>query len=367
MHRPLQTFFRLALLVFLASGCATRYIQRSPDVPSSIGLERVPEAIEKAEAALLENKPQVALDWMRIASVLKGMPGDQRSKVQRLLEISADRFIKTVSDSNESAEILAEVLDLDLPRQIAVTGAIAGAQKYMDRKAYQEAVLLIQRIDRRFPSHHLRPEAGRMLLEAGLTMTSMKGGWLDAHRDHGIAALEYVSINYPTTIGGELALQELGRLYEEDQRWELAISRHEELTQNFPNSSLVEDSLARIPHLRLASIESPEYDRKAIINARVDLQRWLDDYAGHPATEQVKFDLRDALIRLSESDLVISDFHKTIKNNFGARFHAERALVEAKLAQDEKRIARAEQILKRLPAEQAAPFSSEAPAGEKAP
>ena len=366
MPRLPKQLLRFAALVLLLSGCATNYIQRSPGVPYSLKVEEVPMAIENAENALLDNKPQVALDWMRIASVLKGLPTEQRTKIQRLLEVAADRFIKTVSESNESAEILAEVLDLDLPRQIAVTGAIEGARKYMDRKEYQEAVLLIQRIDKRFPSHHLRPEAGKILLEAGLTLADLESGWLDSYRDHGQAALEYVSINYPTTRGGELALQKLGQMYEEDKRWELAISRHEELTQNYPNSSLVAESLARIPHLRLASIESPEYDRKAIINARVDLERWLSDYSGHPATEQVKYDLRDALIRLAESDLVISDFHETIDNNFGARYHAERALIEAKLAEDPKRMARAEKILQRIPPVeeeelQTAPQPGEAP------
>jgi tetratricopeptide (TPR) repeat protein len=349
MPRLLQNLLRFAALALLLSGCATRYIQRSAGVPYALKPDQVPMAIEKAEAALIDDKPQVALDWMRIATVQKGLPTEQRRKIQRLLEVSADRFIKTVSESNESAEILAEVLDLDLPRQIAVTGAIAGANKYMDRKAYQQAVLLIQRIDKRFPSHHLRSEAGEILLKAGLTLADLDSGWLDSYRDHGLAALEYVSINYPTTNGGELALQKLGEMYEEDGRWELAISRHEELTQNFPSSSLVATSLARIPHLRLASIESPEYDRKAIINARVDLERWLTDYAGHPATDQVKFDLRDSLIRLAESDLVISDFHETIDNDFGARYHAERALDEALLAEDPKRVARAQKILARFP------------------
>jgi len=247
--------------------------------------------------------------------------------------------------------MLSEVMDLELPRQITVAAAVRGAEFFVARKEYHEAVLLIQRLDKRYPRHYLRPEAGKILLDAGLALSHLKSGWFDSHRDHAFAALEYASVNYPSAVRGDQALMRLAEMYEEDKRWDYAIARHEELTQNYPNSPLVPTSLARIPHLRLASIESPEYDRKALLQARDDLSKWLRDFAGHPATDLARHDLLDAWVRLAESDLGIADFHVTIGNDIGARYHAKRALEEARAAGDENRQARARAILGELPEE----------------
>lgn len=350
MRRLLQLVLPLGLLALLTAGCNSTFIQRSAGVPSSIDADEVPEAILSAEQALLDDEPQVALDWMRAASELKGLPSDQLARVRRLLEISADRFVRELSGQPESAEMLGEILDLELPRQITVTAALKGAQQYVEREDYHEAVVLIQRLDKRYPTHHLRPEAGKVLLQCGLALSEMKSGWFSSNRDHAFSSLEYCSVNYPSTVGGDLALRRLAEMYEDDQRWNYAIARHEELTQNYPNSPLAPYSLARIPHLRLASIESPEYDRKALIEARVDLEKWLRDYSGHEATEEARYDLRDALVRLTESDLGIARFYATVKNDAGARHHATRALSEAQDAGDEGRIAQAEAILAALPA-----------------
>ena len=344
-----QTVLRFVLLALLLSGCGTTYLKRSPGVPSSIDPDEVPGAITAAEDALFAEQPQVALDWMRAATDLEGLPSDQRSKVQRLLEASAERFIDSIRNDPAAAEMLSEITDLELPRQITVSAAVIGAELFVQRSEYNEGVKLIQRLDKRYPTHHLRPEAGEILMDAGLALSEMQSGWFDSHREHAFAALEYVSVNYPSTPRGDQALRRLAEMYEDDERWEYAIARHEELTQNYPNSTLSPYSLARIPHLRLASIESPEYDRKALIQARQDLEKWLRDYAGHAATEQARYDLRDALVRLAESDLGIADFHVTIKNNPGARYHAERALQEAQAAGDEERGARAQAILDQTP------------------
>ncbi|MFT7484482.1 MAG: hypothetical protein ACI9F9_000322 [Candidatus Paceibacteria bacterium] len=355
---------RFFVCILLLSGCSSTYIQRSPGVPSSIEPSEVPGAIVAAEDALFADQSLVALDWMRAASELRGLPSDQLTRVQRLLEASAERFILSIEGDPRAAEMMGEIMDLELPRQITVSAAIQGAQLYMEREEYNEAVKLVQRLDKRHLTHHLRPEAGSLLLEAGLALSLLESGWFDSYREHAFVALEYCSVNYPRTAGGELALQRLAEMYEEDKRWSYAIARHEELTQNYPSSALVPASLARIPHLRLASIESPEYDRKALIEARVDLEKWLRDYAGHESTKEARYDLRDALVRLAESDLGIADFHVTIKNEIGARYHATRALAEARSAGDDNRSARAQAILDALGAPgDGGPLSTSEPEG----
>jgi tetratricopeptide (TPR) repeat protein len=346
---------RFIPLLLCLAGCNTTYIQRSEGVPKEIEPDQVATAIGAAEEALLDDRPQVALDWMRAASALEGLPSSQRSRVQRLLEISAERFLDSLSDEDAPPELLAEILDLEIPRQLAVTGALRGARLLVERGDYNDAFELIERIDRRFPAHHLRPEAGRLLVESGLALSELKSGWFSSNRDNAFAALEYCSINYPLTPRGDLVYRRLAEMYEEDQRWFLAIARHEELTQNFPQSPLVPYSLARVPHLLLESIESPEYDRNALLTARQDLERWLDDYEGHELTEQVRFDLTDSLVRLTLSDLDIAGFYHTVGNVPGTRFHAARAVEEASLAGDDDLRAQAERMLDRLPPPEDAP------------
>jgi tetratricopeptide (TPR) repeat protein len=346
-HRPLLAL--LLALAALGAGCKTSSIQRSPEVPSRIEPEEVPGAIAAAEEALLADRPQLAMDWMRVASTLEGLPSDQRVRVQRLLEISADRFIAEVERDERAAEVLSEVLDLELPRQVAVTGALRGAQLYQAREEPWEAVKVVQAVDKRYPTHHLRPEAGRLLVECGLTLSELPSGWFSSNRDNAYAALEYVSVHYPAADRGDEALMRLAEMYEEDRRFDLAIGRHEELTTNDPESPLLPYSLARIPHLKLAAIASPEYDRRAVLEARRDLERWLADYPGHPVAEAVEYDLVDALVRLTVSDLGVARFYARIDNPAGVRYPAERARREAEAAGDAGLVARADALLAELP------------------
>jgi outer membrane protein assembly factor BamD (BamD/ComL family) len=349
----------LALLLLIATisgGCSSSRIKRSPGVPSSIELEEVPQAINSAESALTAGQPQVALDWMRAASELRYMPPVQRERVQQLLEISADQFIKRLGEADQDPAVLADILDLGLPRQIAVTGAIRAAELYVRRGEYVEAKDLIVKVDKQFPTHHLRPEAGQLLVESGLRLSEDESGWwIFTKRDDAFATLEYCSIQYPGTTRGDLVLRRLAEMYEEDKRWGLAIDRHEELVQSYPRSPLVPFSLARIPHLRLASIEDPRYDRNAIIDARVELEDWLETYPGHEVTPEVQADLADALGRLGESDLVIARFYRQVDVDFGQRYHASRALQEATEAGDEDQAEAASALLAELPPEEQEP------------
>lgn len=355
MNQRLLTALLLGLIGLSLVGCRTAYIKRSAEVPGKIAPEEVPGAITAAEEALLGDRPKVALDWMRVAGEIEGLPSDQRAKIQRLLEISADRFITEVESNEQAAEVLAEILELELPRQIAVTGALRGAQLFHERGDDWDASKTIQSIDKRYPTHHLRPEAGRLLVECGLALSQLPSGWFSSNRENAFSTLEYCSIHYPSTERGDEVLMRLAEMYEEDKRWTLSILRHEELTTSYPESPLVPYSLARTPHLKLASIESPEYDRKAILESRRDLERWLNDYAGHPATEQVEYDLADALVRLTVNDLGVARFYVRIDNDYGARRHAERALAQARQAGDASLTADAEAILSGLPPGEALP------------
>ncbi len=347
-----KVFFALLLSVaMLSTSCTSSRIKRSANVPSSIEEREVPLAIQSAEAALAAGHPQEALDWMRVALDLNYMPSGERERVQQLLERSADEFIRQLGSEDRDPAVLADILDLGLPRQIAVTGAIQAAFMYVQAGEYVEAKDLIVEVDKQYPTHHLRPEAGQLLVEAGLRLSEDESGWwIFTKRDDAFSTLEYASIQYPGADGGDLVLRRLAEMYEEDKRWALAIDRHEELVQSFPTSPLVPFSLARIPHLRLASIESVEYDRNALKEASKELKAWLESYPSHEAREDVERDLADALARLGRSDLVIARFYRRVDEPFGQRYHATRALAETLQAGDEEGRKQAQALLDELPA-----------------
>ena len=102
---------------------------------------------------------------------------------------------------------------------------------------------------------------------------------------------------------------------------------------------------ARIPHLRLASLGTPEYDRSLMLQARGELAEWLRTYPGHALEEQVRIDLADALQRLADSDLSIARFYRKVESQAGFEFHARRALETARDAGNSEQVEEAEALL----------------------
>ena len=101
-----------------------------------------------------------------------------------------------------------------------------------------------------------------------------------------------------------------------------------------------------IPRLRLAAMKSPHYARDELLLARDELVRWLED---HPAPgalrDRVELDLVDARQRLADNDLMAADFYVTVGSPAGVRFHALRALGDARLAGNGDQVAEAEALL----------------------
>ena len=118
---------------------------------------------------------------------------------------------------------------------------------------------LIKRLDREYPFHHERVAAGQLLVQLGLDLSyDPSGFWIFwSAREDGISALEYLTLNYPSEPRGDEAFARLAEMYEEDEKWASAIENHEDLILQYPTSNFVAASQARIPHLRLSSLQSP--------------------------------------------------------------------------------------------------------------
>jgi outer membrane protein assembly factor BamD (BamD/ComL family) len=131
---------------------------------------------------------------------------------------------------------------------------------------------------------------------------------------------------------------------------DLAIDRLEKLVLDHPDSALRPAAQARIPELRLKLLRSPEYDRGTLLKAEDELKRWLQTHpAEHELAARVGVQLGDCLRRLSDSDLSIADFYRTVHDDYAARFHAQRAIDEARQAGDEQRAQRAQAVVDALP------------------
>jgi hypothetical protein len=329
--------------------------------PGKIDKKDVAHAIERAEADLAAGDAKDALDWMRTAAAVSDLPADTRDRVQALIEKSADARIQQLSAPGSDPDELADMLDLDLPRQLAVTAGVRAAQLEFARGNAMDAFRLIKKVDAKFPLHHERVTAGDLLVDIGLYLAEHPSHflWIFETDDDAEEVLEYVILNDPWSSRCDEANATLARLYEEDRDWKLAIDRNEKLVLNHPQSRFRPYAQARIPHLRLIALKSPEYDRSELIRARKELEQWLLTYSGTELEHAVRLDLGDCLRRLCESDLVIAKFYRTVECPPGVRLHAERAVDEAQLAGDEERAKEARELLAEFPPAAPAPKPSE--------
>lgn len=342
MKRAIQAL----LLCTLALAPACRSSLPS-GVPDSYRPDQVESAIVQAREDLGEGRNAHALARMRIAGRTRGLPHEQRAQIQELLEAAAEKRLEELDGPDASPKELKEMLDLELPRRIAVTAGIRAARIYFDRGERSKAFELLKRVDGAYPHHHERVAAGSLLAEIGFSFAADPGRYLlfFSYRDFGIQVLEYLVLNYPTEPRGDEAYWTLTWLYERDENFDVAIEKLQSLILWYPNSPYIPAAEARIPHLRLAALESPEYDRNGLLVARREIERWLLTHDDPELIEEVEFDLLDAIRRLSDSDLMIARFYREVDSLHGAEDHARRGLMEARAGGDPDQIAEAEALL----------------------
>lgn len=344
----------LAILLIAACGACSALrstFDGSLDEPSEVR-----PAIERAQAASENGDSRTALEIARSARRVDGLELALRDELDLLIERFAARRIvelssPAVAGSKASPKELAQMLELDLPQRLAVDAGVAAARLYLAQGRPYKAYSLLKKVEAKYPRHHGKVEAGEILFDAGMQLADDRSSFLGffAARDDGIEVLEYLVLTYPLERGCDQAFFKLAGMYEEDRYFEIARERHEELLYAHIKSPLAVASEARIPHLRLEGLESPEYDRRELLKARNELEVWLQRHVGHELEEEVRFDYADCLARLVASDLGIARFYRRIDTPFGARFHAARALEIAAIAANPDLVASASSLLARLP------------------
>jgi hypothetical protein len=361
----LVPLFRHACLLALAllASCSslphwmpgsTRY------APASIKSEDYDKAMRIAREAQAAGEHAKALDWMLATRETEGLSPEQREASRVLLEEAAKARVLELDRPGGDAGALADVSTYDLPRQIAVDAGLRAARRYVEEGEHHDGFLVLKKLDTRFPMHHERQAAGDLMIEMGLALKDDDDGFFGLFEtvDEAQEILEYAILNAPWARRCDEGYAALCAIYAKERRFDLAIERAGQLVLNHPESSLRARHQLLIPQLRLDSLLSPEYDRQALVQARVELIDWMRTFPDDALLAEARGDLVDCNLRLYESDMLISRFYARVESPWGARFHALRAIDEAREAGATEREAEARQWLADLPP---------APAGLRSP
>jgi len=347
---------RRLLILCLALGslasCSAR--SRPAGLPPSYDRLTAPVAIEEAQAELAAGETELAFERLMIVSEVKGLPAETRNVLEASIDVAAEAWIAELTEEGDR-HALKYLYELDLRRPLAVKSGIHAAQLYMVDGYRLKAFQLIKKIDEKYPFHHMRDEAGTIVARVGFAFAedTRRYGFLYLFKYSSLApeVLEYLTLNHVQHAESDKAFFTLAEVYEKGERWQLAIERHGDLVLYRPSSVYVPDSKARIPHLRLSGLTSPEYDRKELMRSREELEAWLATYAGHEAEEAVQLDLLDCMRRLADNDLSIARFYRRVKNAYGAEYHARRAVEEAQDGRDDDQTEEARELLEKILAE----------------
>ncbi len=341
--RPAALFLACAL----ATGCSSTPIWSSYRLSDPL---EVPAALELVRTDLAAGRTQEAYERVLAAREVQGLSVEVRDELERLAETCAAKRVEELLAAGGDPDDFDDLDLRQLPRQLAVEQALAIARYHVADDAPLKALKVLEELETAFPRHHGRAEACALLIDTGIALARSDGGWwLWLDRDDGVQILEFVVLNYPGERRVDEAFYELAGAYEADKEWGLAIQRHEELVVSHVDSPLAVVSEARIPHLRLLWIESPEYDRKDLLRARKELESWLAAHPGQALEGEVRLDLADCLERLVQSDFGIARFYQKVDGPFGARFHALRARDVARESGSVELVAEAERLLAELP------------------
>lgn len=345
--------------------------------PARVSAADYDRAMSEARAGMAEGAYDRALDWTLATRETEGLTPAQREESRLLMDEAAKKRIEQLDVPGTDPDDLADIAGYDLPRQIAVDAGLRAARRYVEQGEAHDGFLVLKKLDTKFPMHHERQASGDLMVEMGLALKDDDDGFFGLFEtvDEAQEILEYAVLNAPWARRGDEAYAALCAIYRKERRFDLAIERAGQLVLNHPDSPLRARHQLLIPELRLESLLSPEYDRQALTQARTELVDWLQSYPADPMVAQAKADLVDCNVRLYESDMLVSRFYARVDSAWGARFHALRALDEAKEAGDSVRQREAEAWLAGLPAvpaDQKPPEAlraaeASAPAGRGAP
>jgi hypothetical protein len=336
----------LALATLLMASCVTTtYTGHSFDEPFS--LETAADHIQKAEAEIAAGETEVALDRLIELHQTPSIDPADRKVAGQLLNDTCVKLIDQLVEEEHPSR-LKRIFNLDLPPRLRVEAGIAAARAYLNDSERVKCFKMVRKVEQKFPMHHLRMQAGDLLLEAGLSLAADDSVWFlffSPAKDRALETLDFLVLNYPFHPGCDQAYQALAILYEDADWQERAIRNYEDLVAFQPDSPLAPEAEARIPLLRLAQMERADNDRSEMLRARDEAAAWLERHPAHPLEEPVRGVLDQAERMLVQNDLVNARFYLRVEEPFGAHLYAKRALEEAEIADADDLAAEATELI----------------------
>ncbi|QDU68516.1 hypothetical protein [Engelhardtia mirabilis] len=335
--RPAKTLPSAALWavvgLFMLASCAGpgRIKGSSSDLPRPTG--NLDQDLVQPQIDAIGSDLQNGAAWAaaRRAAALRRsqvLSPDDRDVVEGLLEVS----LETAAAVTDDSDIFDAFDDRELSRRAKAILVIGEARALLGEDEPNEAFMAVRRFEKQSPGHHLRSEAGDIIYEAGIRLSTSKKRTLFFFKKSGYAPqiLEYLVLNHPSHPACGDAYATLANIYEKNGSTELAIARYEDLLLYHPKNSEAPRAEATIPRLRLGLHLRDDYDRNSLKRARRELEQWLARYAQSgidpSMLAQVQDDLADCLGRLVHNDLIVSRFYRRVDEPYGARLHALRAL-----------------------------------------
>lgn len=338
----------LPLLTVLAVSCgALRGDKITP--------ENAAEELAAAEADHAAGRPQRALDRLVELRGVRGLAPDQRLAVEELSERASREVLDGLLEGSASADSLEDLYGENLsPRVRARTGVLAADRMLAEGRPIA-AFKMVRKVERDLPSYVDRARAGDVVGRAGLQLIRTPGRYylLFRYASRGRDALEFLVVQYPFDPRCPEAYVALVDLYSARLDRDRAIERAEDLVIYHPETPEAIRMLARLPGLRLDRLERDDNDRSEMVQARSEIEFWLERYAGRegrPEDEALaRATLRECQRRLAQNDLDVARFYRRVSEPQGLRLHAERALVEARAAEAGSEAAQAERLLAEFP------------------
>ena len=342
----------LGLVVGLSACSATRALFDDDEYPlGGVEIENAALYLDRAEEEMNAGQLERALDRLIAVRELQGLDPEDRLRSEDLIDRCAAALLALADQPDRGTGSLEILWEADLSPRMRAQAGIRYAERLLEEGSRISAFKQVRDVEAELPGHTERARAGAVLAAAGLDLVRDPGRyWLILrYRTRGIAALELLVLTYPLDPACPDAYLALARAYEEDERLELAIDRHELLFLYHPSSPQAVLSRAAIPRLRLDLVQRRDYDRGTLVTAREELEQWLEAFPDHPRVAEVQASRLRCLRALADNDLYLSHYYRRIGNPFGARVHAQRALDDATEAGDPGLVARATEVLDELP------------------
>lgn len=313
--------------------------------------------LEAAQEEIAAGKNEEALERLSALRSLSGLDPDQRALTEQLLESASNALLSSLEGSQASSDVLLELYEGDLAPRTRARAGVQAADRMLAEGHAIKAWKQIRDVEKELPAYIDRVRAGDVLGRAGLELIRRPGHYYLFFRyaSRGKEALEFLVDHYPFDHRAPEAYTAIVELYASRLDYDDAISRAEDQVIYHPDTPEAIAMQARLPELRLGRLERDDNDRSEMVQARSELEYWVDRYAGREGTPEdearVRATLRECNRRLAENDLVVARFYDTVDESRGARLHAERALESARAAEAASAIAEAERLLALHPAE----------------